>query len=87
MSAKEMFEKLGYRFEKPTDMCGNEVEFCYRYVKFDGTWLEELNFNDSTKLLHTTKRLNNMLWNYIDFMFTFELLQAIQQQIKELGWE
>lgn len=84
MSAKEMFEKLGYRKEDVEDIFTGEIyEYDYKYVKFDGTWLYEILFNDSTKLIHFNTELFNKTQNE---MITIDLLKAINQQCKELGW-
>lgn len=84
MSAKEMFEELGYRKEDVEDIFTGEVfEYDYKYVKFDGTWLKEILFNDSTKLLHFNTELFNKTNNE---MLTIDELKAIYKQCEELGW-
>lgn len=84
MSAKEMFEKLGYIKKDVEDPVTGEIfEHDYKYVKFDGTWLREILFNDSTKLIHMNTELHDRVEN--DILY-FELLQAVNKQIEELGW-
>lgn len=85
MSAKEMFEKLGYRLTDVVNPITEEVyKYDIQYEKFDGSFYEQILFNDATKLMHTSCELFNKT---IDFIcYTPELLQAINKQVEELGW-
>ncbi len=79
-----MFEKLGYRKQDVIDPITEEIyEYDYKYVKFDGTWLHEILFNDSTKLIHINTELFNRTQDPILY---FDLLQAINKQVEELEW-
>lgn len=85
MSAKEMFEKLGYKLvEVENPITGEIYEHDIQYEKFDGSFYKRILFNNSTKLMHTSCELFNKT---IDFpCYTPELLQAINKQAEELGW-
>lgn len=72
MTAREMFESLGYKYSKDHD--DNEM---IEYYKFDGTtidfWIRErefiaLEYGEDPKSI------------------TVDEFKAIQQQLKELGW-
>lgn len=84
-SAREMFEELGYRLvEVENPMTGKIYKRDIKYEKFDGSFYKQILFNNSTKLMHTSCELFNKT---IDFIYyTPELLKAINQQVKELGW-
>ena len=86
MTAKEMFEKLGYRLvEVENPITGEIYEYDIQYEKFDGCFYQQILFNNSTKLMHTSCELFNKT---IDFIcYTPELLQAINKQVEELGWD
>lgn len=85
MSAKEMFEQLGYRLvEVKNPITGEIYEYDIQYEKFDGSLYQQVLFNNATKLMHTSCKLFNTT---IDFIYyTPELLQAINKQVEELGW-
>lgn len=83
MKAKEMFEKLGYKQEKDdkihiTYYNGNveNKQRCDRQITFD---LEDKNF-----IAYSPCELND--YEDCSIFITLEELQAINQQIKELGW-
>ena len=67
MSAKEMFEKLGYRYMKSLS---NEEHIWYRNSRIKNEIVFYL----------ISKSISN------DYAITLEELQAINQQVKELGW-
>ena len=72
MSAKEMFEKLGYRLnEKPR--FGAIVDYIL-YCKDGCCRLNDLLFYPSKNIQCDEEYIS------------LELLQAINQQVKELGW-
>lgn len=85
MTDKEMFEMLGYRLvEVENPITGGIYEYDIQYEKFDGSFYQQILFNNSTKLMHTSCELFNKT---IDFIcYTPELLQAINKQVEELGW-
>lgn len=85
MTAKEMFEMLGYRLvEVENPITRGIYEYDIQYEKFDGSFYQQILFNNSTKLMHTSCELFNKT---IDFIcYTPELLQAINKQVEELGW-
>ena len=66
MSAREMFEKLGY--EKVSNNCSDS--FWYRKDNYYDIW-----FNYYEKTISVEEDID------------IKLFKAIQQQIKELGWE
>lgn len=79
MSAKEMFEKLGY-FEK---------EHTKSYLRYktlvDCYHGESIDFDLKNKRFRLTNKTSQ---GNIHFKYgTMEEFKAIQQQIKELGWE
>ena len=69
-TAKKMFEKLGYEYEESFD--GTSI---YYYKKYNNLNLEIV-FNKDEK---------NYCFTYA-VKIDFKLLQAINQQVKELGW-
>ena len=83
--ADEMFKKCGFNkigvYDKLT---GEEYPYCTEYVKWDGTWEEHIHFNNSTKLMTTSCELFGKAT--IGMIFYPELLQAINEKVKELGW-
>lgn len=68
MSAKEMFEKLGYE-EREETSCLNCVKSYINYKTMN------IIYFDSNKTID----VNNLI-------ITYELLQAINKQVEELGW-
>lgn len=75
MSAKEMFEKLGY-FEASYP---NSDELVYNFARSDIEDYRYIAFNKIDKYIEVDD-------NTCDFKFSLEELQAINQQVKELGW-
>jgi len=71
MSAKEMFEELGFE-------C-NSNEFTIRYYK------EFRDYDDESYTLDIDFRLIEQKL-FSDFTIDMRLLKAINQQCKELGW-
>jgi hypothetical protein len=82
-TADELFKKCGFNkigvYDKLT---GEEYPHCTEYVKWDGTWEEQIHFNNSTKLMTTSCELFGKAT--IGMMFYPELLQAINKKCKEL---
>lgn len=78
MTAKEQFEKLGYEY--------NEDDFYIRYYENnDMTVKNNIIFCKEQKCIELIPKFNNK-----DHYFTrmnMSLLQAINKQISELGWE
>lgn len=70
MTAKEMFEKLGYEYEESYDK--KLIDY---YKKYKGLDLEILFNKDAQKFSMT----------YV-VEVNIELLQAINKQVEELGW-
>ena len=75
MSAKEMFEKLGY---KKTNVINPDG--CIDYVNTNEEY-SEIYFDKNFKMI--TKHYLNF---GVAYPITLEELQAINQQVKELGW-
>lgn len=83
--ADEMFEKCGYnKIDVIDKITGEKYPNCTEYVKWDGTWEEHIHFNDSTRLMTTSCELFGKAT--IGMIFYPELLQAINEKVKELGW-
>lgn len=74
MNAKEMFEQLGYEFEK--EYTGDGVNDTYRYNKCSGP-TDSVIFYLECKEIVTNQTFHTIHLNE---------LQAIIQQCKELGW-
>lgn len=72
MSADEMFEKLGYLVEEDNDKCR-----IYKIACFGNILMVIFNKDCSDE-----KYRLKIYENYI----SMELLQAINQKVKELGW-
>jgi len=75
MKAKEMFEKLGYKDYHKMD---NEIVFNYN-------WNEEPEEYRYISFNLITKKIELSDWRK-DFYLNMKELQAINQQVKELGW-
>ena len=72
MTAKEMFEKLGFEYKKS--------DFSITYYK------EFRDYDDETYILDIDFRLfEKKISN--DFSIDMDLLKAINKQIEELGWD
>ena len=71
MSAKEMFEDLGFEYKKS--------DFSITYYK------EFRDYDDESYTLDIDFRLIEQKL-FSDFTIDMKLLQAINQQCKELGW-
>ena len=74
MSAKEMFEQLGYKFIK------REFEIIYQYTKNE--YIEDYRY---IKFDIKIKKIELGDWQE-DFNLSLEELQAINKQVEELGW-
>ena len=72
MSAKEMFEELGYEFVQGID--------CIYYKKTENLDIYVIIFNDNKTI--TKKRFYNYEYEYI----TNDELKAINKQVEELHW-
>ena len=79
MTAKEMFEKLGYKLKQ-----------CYVYEKVITTdtyyYVTSISFNDRNFIHILTKMVGQGKEQDIVSSLTLEELQAINKQIEELGW-
>lgn len=79
MSAKEMFEELGYKLKQ-----------CYSYEKVIPTntyyYVTSIGFNDRRFVHILTKMVGQGKEQDIVSSLTIEELQAINKQVKELGW-
>lgn len=83
MTAKEMFEELGYEIKEKTSRYSRYL----RYLKKDseygsGAYIEFDLVNKKIRLYTKTPNYNNNP-RYADF----NEFQAINKQIEELGWE
>lgn len=80
MTAKEMFEELGYEY----DFIQNKnSEDTITYHK-DNLHIQ---FNLISKLVVLQNDTSHIFYNSSLFMINSNLLKAINQQCKELGWE
>ena len=78
MTAKEMFEKLGYIRQYKTDGC-----ICYRKSLINGA-VRDVVFYDLKKQYFAIELFDK--GTAVQIFITIELHLAITQQIKELGW-
>ena len=76
MSAKEMFEKLGYKYSE----CWFESELDEIYYKKQGKYTPQINFSLNHKTIFVYRE------DYKSSCFDMKLLQAINKQVEELGW-
>lgn len=83
MNAKEMFEKLGYAcdegcdsitYSKYIDLKNGGVAHCY------------IDFDKVNKIVEKDKSEAGFSHKHYNSKITLEELQAINQQVKELGW-
>lgn len=75
MSAKEMFEKLGY----------TEYEETYKYIYYKESLGKIVIFNKETRLVQL--HIEDSYGCRIGYnLLSISLLQAINKQIEELGW-
>lgn len=74
MTAKEMFEELGYEYERNND--NYLLQPCITYFKIIGKYGYEIKFwlGDKDYYIHGKEPL------------TLDLVQAINKQVEELGW-
>ena len=72
MTAKEMFEKLGYKYTK----YGNDIEFNKQFEYAE----VKIYFADFAKTIEISSDKD------ITFTIDIEELQAINKQVEELGW-
>ena len=89
MSAKEMFEKLGYKLNH--NMVYGTYYFDYikekDKIKLDGrTYYFRSRIHFDHELRTVKKDCTPCEWYGID-MITLEELQAINKQVEELGWD
>jgi len=97
MTAKEMFEELGYKYQQRD----NDVLLSKKYYVpqedgdvFSFDYKEEISFFKNSEFIndgiHLSKRkslVNKNDYNEVDFIISINLYKAIQKQIEELGWE
>ena len=77
MSAKDMFEKLGFYIHAET------LDIIW-YKEKKGEFIRNVRFNNEFKLIDLW--LINRLGERVDIDISFDLLQAINKQVEELGW-
>ena len=82
MKAEEMFEELG--FVQVIESYGfDQFVITYHSVRRD-KYDASIGFNIRDKTVHTVNSFS--LFQKIDFRTYAEIIMAIQQQCKELGW-
>lgn len=79
MSAKEMFEKLGYTYQE--SYFNQELDEI-KYSK-DEKWTPQIHFSLNNKCISVYREDEN---ERKPSWFTVDLLEAINKQIEELGW-
>ena len=77
MKAKEMFNNLGFYVH-------GECKDVIWYKEKKGEFLRNVRFNNEFRIIDLW--LINRLGERVDINISIELLQAINQQIRELGW-
>ena len=76
MSAKEMFEKLGYEYVETN----NYIEYIKYYYKH---WI----FKDYQKIIFFKSPIYDLdIFDRLGTTINRDLLQAINKQVEELGW-
>ena len=76
MTAREMFEKLGYEYNE----CYFERTLDDIYYQKNGKYTPQIRFNLNHKCVQDYREGNK------SSAFDIKLLQAINKQIEELGW-
>ena len=90
MNVEQMFEKLEYEVFAKWDIVVNknkEKRFGITYRKNDGGRITELLFNPVFKRIQITEYEeynDNKPTGFVSY--PIELIEAIKQQMKELGW-
>lgn len=80
MTAKEMFEKLGFYYEE------RAYGFSYDAYDSESGWLRFVAFDIKSKTVEIHRV--NIYWNYeTKYTKHTHLDKAISQQINELGWK
>jgi hypothetical protein len=77
MTAKEMFEKLGYEYNE----CYFENELDEIIYSKSGKYTPQIMFNLNHKVVKIYRENNK------SSCFNMKLLKAINQQVKELHWD
>lgn len=78
MSAKEMFEELGY---KQIEYSNSYIVY-NKFLKQEERYIIEFHNNDTT-----FSKYKNRCGNIRDLFINLQEFKAIQKQIEELGWE
>ena len=82
MSAKEMFEKLGYTYSEcwlQSDL-GFDSELDEIYYQKEGKYTPQIKFSLGHKTISVYRE------NFKSSAFNMKLLKAINKQVEELGW-
>lgn len=84
MKAKDMFEKLGYKYQyinNETNICDNVI--LYTHSK------QDLSFQFNLFGQIVCMKIKNEFKDYdkVGLFLTKELIKAINQQVKELHWD
>lgn len=80
LSAKEMFERLGYGIDEE-----NDLEKLYK-MKWEITSSYFVDFDKTKKTVECFTTSDSPFTPYAPFKMDMYLLQAINQEIEELGW-
>ena len=86
MSAKEMFEELGYRL-----ISGDDKELINYRIDLDANSFMQVVFNNESKSFWCGRTRNTYFNGYLRkdnnfILIDLKLLQAINKQAEELGW-
>ena len=84
MKAKDMFEKLGYKYK----YINNEVNNCENVILYTHS-KQDLSFQFNLLSQIVCMQIKNKFKDYdkVGLFLTKELIKAINKQIKELGWD
>ena len=81
MTAKEMFEKLGYKILIPFDIDSNYIIVAYDKEMYGDSQTVYFYSSKELRIVYEDKR-----GNIYPPIFDLGTLEAINQQVKELGW-
>lgn len=83
MSAKEMFEALGYKLICWNSNFKEKKEYQFIYENDEGRWIE---FRKDIFGNRLYMRFEKIFGNIVNSQLSLNELKAINQQCKELGW-
>lgn len=84
MTAKEMFEKLGYECIEDED---HFIEYIITWDDWHGKGVLEIVFDYDIKEIQFLCYIKDKEKERVDITLNIEELQAINKQVEELGWK